>query len=624
MPGGFVGVDIFFVISGYLIAGILWRDIETDNFSILKFYERRIRRIFPALFAMLLFSAATAYVFFMPLDFRTFSASLSATVLFASNILFWTNTDYFDQTAAIKPLLHTWSLAVEEQYYTVFPLLLFFLGRIGKRAILAVLVALTIISFAISVIQVARAPDAAFYLPFGRVWELLVGALLALGLFQVPVRAWVRETLGFSGLAMIAFCLAFYTEHTAFPGFAALLPVIGAALIIYAASGGGSRVSILLSTSPFVWIGKISYSLYLWHWPVLAFFRYLVMRDPQDLEVIACLAVMFLAAWLSLRFVETPFREGRFRQISRQQLFSVGGVMTAIAVMIGAIGFMTRGLPSRFDSETRQLSMAAYDINPLRGKCDRRSPAQVDAGSFCVEGSALASAPSFALLGDSFGDAIAPGVIKAAETLGRKGLMLTYSGCYPLLGLNQTHACREFMEASMRAIERQSSVKQVVIVARWTAAYLGSRFGERMDTGWFLTDDFTKDKSYDENKRVMERALVRTVERLKGRDVVFIYGIPEHDRNVPRAAGLYRFFYKSEYKGLPRAVNETRQKDVKTFMSRMSVAMNFRAFDVSDRLCDVQFCIAINGYTSLYYDDNHISRIGSLEITDLFEKFLSH
>jgi len=616
MPGGFVGVDIFFVISGYLIAGILWRDIQADKFSIVGFYERRIRRIFPALFAVLLCSSIAAYSLFMPLDLRAFGASLASTVLFASNILFWSTTDYFDQSAELKPLLHTWSLAVEEQYYTFFPLLLFCLRSFQKRIIISVLIILAVASFLVSVAQVQYRPADAFYLPFGRVWELLIGALLAFGLYAVPARRIQREAFAFVGLLLVLFSVFFYNETTDFPGIAALPPVLGAALIIYAGSGGSSIVSRLLSSPLPVWIGKISYSLYLWHWPIAAFFRYVMLRDPHGWEIGACLAVMFAFAWLSWRFVETPFRQGRLKDISRANLLATAGVLSGLALVASTVVYLSHGLPGRLDMKTEQLAMGAFDTNPLRDRCDRRTPKQVSQGEFCTEGNLAAPQTTFALLGDSFGDAIAPGVVNAARENNVKGMLLTYSGCYPLVELNQRLACREFMETAITAIHSQGSVRQVVLVARWTAAYLGSRFGEKMETGWFLTDDQSRERTYEENKRVLQRAFIRTLDRLKGYDVVVIMGIPEHDRNVPRAAGLASRLGLPDYQGIPREVHEARQQELRGFMLDMSQRLGFRILDVTDRLCDANYCRGVEGSTAIYYDDNHLSQNGALKLTD--------
>jgi len=297
--GGFIGVDIFFVISGYLISRIIGDQIATRSFSILRFYERRIRRIFPALFFVLMPCAVASTLLFVPREYRDFSQSLIAATIFAANILFWKESGYFNAPAEQKPLLHTWSLSVEEQFYLVFPWLLILLWRLKRPFDLHLLVPLLLGSLFLSIWGVEYAPEAAFYFVHMRAWELLLGASLGLRLVTLPSSNSVRNVASIAGLLMILTAVHLYSPSIPFPGAYALLPCMGAALIIWSGESGDAKtdsswIKNILSTSPFVTIGLVSYSLYLWHWPILVFAKSYLLRNPSALEVTFLITLAFV------------------------------------------------------------------------------------------------------------------------------------------------------------------------------------------------------------------------------------------------------------------------------------------------------------------------------------------
>lgn len=306
VSGGFVGVDVFFVISGYLITGILISEQAAGTFTLTGFYERRARRILPALFVVLLACLPFAWAWLLPSDLKAFARSLAAAAISLSNVLFWRESGYFDTSSELKPLLHTWSLGVEEQYYMVFPLLLLGLARWRPRWTPYVLWAGAVLSLALAQWAALRQPSLAFYLLPTRGWELLAGALLAYYHSQPIPRlrqaAALNQAGSLLGLAMMAYAMLRFDQHTPFPGVYALLPTLGAVLII-ACAQPGTWVGKLLATPVLVSIGLISYSAYLWHQPVLAFARYYLMTQPRP-EVMATLLLLVLGlAWLSWRYV---------------------------------------------------------------------------------------------------------------------------------------------------------------------------------------------------------------------------------------------------------------------------------------------------------------------------------
>ncbi len=268
--GGFVGVDVFFVISGYLITTILIEDMENDRFSIINFYERRARRILPALFFVMLVCLPFAWMWMLPDRMKDFSQSIVAVNLFASNILFWLESGYFGAASENKPLLHTWSLAVEEQYYVLFPIFLFVAWRFGKNRVFWMIIVFAAISLALSEWAWRNEPSANFYLAPTRAWELLAGSIAAFVAHKSGVKA--NNALSLLGLAAILFAIFAYDKNTPFPSVYALVPVVGVVLLVLF-SGKETLTAKLLSTKLFVGIGLISYSAYLWHQPIFAFIR---------------------------------------------------------------------------------------------------------------------------------------------------------------------------------------------------------------------------------------------------------------------------------------------------------------------------------------------------------------
>jgi peptidoglycan/LPS O-acetylase OafA/YrhL len=261
--GGFIGVDVFFVISGYLISSIILSEISASRFSLLSFYERRIRRIAPALFVMMLVTSLLAYKFFLPAELEQFAKSLLASTFSISNLYFFHQSGYFEGPAAMKPLLHTWSLAVEEQFYIFLPLFLIAVRRFFPDRQRVLILSVAIASFCVSVWGAFHDPSRTFYLAHSRAWELLLGTLIALDMFPRFSNAIWRNAASMAGLSSILLAAVIYDRTTPFPGAAALVPCLGAALIIAAGRSGPSIVSRLLSLSPIVFVGMISYSLYL-------------------------------------------------------------------------------------------------------------------------------------------------------------------------------------------------------------------------------------------------------------------------------------------------------------------------------------------------------------------------
>lgn len=362
LSGGYIGVDIFFVISGYLITSIILKAQQAGNFSLIHFYERRARRILPALFFVLFACLPFAWWLLLPHELKDFGESLLAVSVFASNILFWQQSGYFAADAELIPLLHTWSLAVEEQFYVLFPLLIMLFWKAGRMVLISIISVIALLSLGISEWAWREYPDANFYLIPSRAWELMLGSLTAFYLYQYPhriIQPHNRETLhtySFSqrvlyqcasllGFSFIIYALFTFDKNIPFPSIYALLPTLGTALIILF-SIEGTWVYRLLSLKFMVAIGLISYSAYLWHFPLFVFAK-IYYIEPLSVLLISVLSVMALVmGYLSWRFIEAPFRNPQ--NFSRTQIFSFSGAISLLLISIGFFFVYTDGAMFRY------------------------------------------------------------------------------------------------------------------------------------------------------------------------------------------------------------------------------------------------------------------------------------
>ncbi len=472
LSGGFVGVDVFFVISGYLICSLIGAELARGDFSILRFYERRCRRILPALFAMFAVTAALGLGVLMPPDLSSLGASLLASLLFMSNVYFWKTSGYFDGAAESKPLLHTWSLSVEEQFYLFVPYILLATAAFYGKRYVRVLVPLALASFALSLWAVERAPSAAFYMLPTRFWEVALGGIIGLGVRAAPARRWLRESVAAVGFACVVVAVVTYSELTPFPGLTALLPCAGAGLIIYAGTGGArSLVAGLLTLRPCLYVGKISYSLYLWHWPLLVLYRYHLGRALSVGEALSVVALAGVVAALSFHFVEQPFRVGA-AALSPRAVFRGATWGALAAAVFGGAALATDGLPERFPGYAAiNISAEAEFDTAGGGQCflhDGKTAADWGGNACYVT---RGQGPTVLLWGDSFAAHYVPGLEQHASRVRADVLQYTMSACPPVLAFDSlaNPPCHAFNQ-NVRAVIRAHDVKAVVVSGRWDYA----------------------------------------------------------------------------------------------------------------------------------------------------------
>jgi peptidoglycan/LPS O-acetylase OafA/YrhL len=462
LPGGFTGVDVFFVISGFLITSKLNDDIAASRFSVLDFYDRRVRRILPALIVMLAVTLFAGKFLLMPGDYQALASSTAAAAFGVSNFYFLANTDYFDQSADLLPLLHTWSLAVEEQFYVAWPLLLFAIASGRKRVdIVAVMAGIVIVGFAVSLLWFDADPKGSFYMVAPRAWELAIGAVLV---FLPPLPRVLGELAGVAGLALIGAGFA-SVSAASFPGVAALAPCVGAALVIWPRLSSTISAALLGLLRP---IGLISYSLYLWHWPVWVMFRIYINGDmPNIREALAVASISTALAILSYFFAEKPFRT---RRLAPSQSVWVG-IATSLAI-VGASAFVYRG-----DGIPDRISPGVYAMRSRDVMWKWSCPETVSlAGkSYCALGSPWQTSRKGILWGDSHAQHLAPLLDAIAKP---RGVSILLEGdCPAALGHHvqrrwpgnpgYEYDCSNVRRSILQVLDSQP-IEFVILASAWT------------------------------------------------------------------------------------------------------------------------------------------------------------
>jgi len=508
IQGSFVGVDVFFVISGYLITTIIATDVALGKFSLRRFYERRIRRIFPALFAVALVTSMAAWLWMMPSDLREYGKSLLGVALFLSNYLFYRETGYFQPSSELMPMRHTWSLAVEEQFYVVMPLLLMTTAALAWRGRMALVSTLLAISLAACLTNQAGNPDLTFYSIHTRAWEMLAGSFCALWLMQHPLRG--SNALSAVGLAMIAFAVFTFDKATPFPSAWALIPVVGSALIILFASPGG-LVTRMLSLPPIVGIGLISFSVYMWHQPMITFARLTASHEPSVAFLTLVAAASFPIGYLSWRFIEQPFRKGPIaRALSQRAIFVAGGAATALILAMGLLFYLSNGSPNRMTPSRQTFKDLRIEeriaVNTGLGVACRR-------GFTLDEGCATGADPTVLVWGDSYAMHTVAAVVSALPS-GVALRQMALPSCGPIVSVTmvssaaETEACARFNDAVLEWLGTDPGIETVV---------LSSPFA------WLATpsltlrhDDGTQEPG---NMATAVKALAETIETLQAMDL---------------------------------------------------------------------------------------------------------
>ncbi|HSY91935.1 MAG TPA: acyltransferase family protein [Candidatus Binatus sp.] len=644
LRGGFVGVDIFFVISGFLISGIIFKALQRESFSFPGFYANRIKRIFPALLLVLSACAVFGWFFLLPDEYAQLGKHIVGGAAYLENFILRGEAGYFNTATSLKPLMHLWSLAIEEQFYLTYPLLLWAAWRL-RGNLLAIIVPLVLISFSLNLWKVRSDAASAFFLPQTRFWELWTGGALAyIDIFkpEVPRRfttswAWLTSSLSnrgqtsassvivsnavsIVGLALIGLSLLLVREYS-FPGYWGLLPVGGAALLILAGPSAWINRGIL-SNRVAVFVGLISYPLYLWHWPILSFGRIIRGEELSRGTRIAALGLSFLLAWATWRFVESPIRFGR-------RIWIKTAALAAISVVIACVGYKIHdrdGFADRLKGLAVDLDWAHPDASST-SEC--RKTVNAEKMGYCrISGE---GPPSVLLVGDSHAEALYHGLAPAYAQRSQTVMNLGEPGCVPFydtesytLGMRQERDCRPIVNRMLDFATSTPSVRTIILSVRGPM----NMFGRELDadptgpTKVISWDGAPKNSSQAD---IFAAAFRNTVSRLSasGKDVVLFVDWPELGFDprscLPRPVPL--FSHVRPLCGVPRPQVDDRNRAYREVILDMQKEFGqLRVFDPLPYLCNATACYAIRDGHLLYRDGNHLSAAGSMY---LGEKFLA-
>lgn len=603
ISGGFVGVDVFFVISGYLITSIIFREISAGRFSFVDFWARRARRIIPALSVVLLATLAVGWILMPPNDYSQLGRAVRYQATFMSNILFMRQDGYFNPASDFKPLLHTWSLSVEEQYYIFFPLLMVVMTRYLRQWRL-MLFALLLGSFALNVWMIKREPDAAFFLLPMRAWELLCGAMLAvLPVSERKLPPAAYQIISLAGLAAVLFAIFGFDKFTPFPGWPALLPVLGATVMLWANGQTSTWVGRVLSTRLLVGVGLISYSLYLWHWPIFVYANAASVDGMQPREALGWIALSVALGWLSWRFVELPFRDKRW--LGGRKPVLVGGLITM--VVIASAGQVIRsadGVPERLSGQAMQYAQARdWQMGQMDCLLQRDSP---DLRKVCRFGGDDSTPPIQLVWGDSHAAALLPAVKADAQRFATPVWLASLSGCLPILSPEVREQCRDFNQQTLQTV-RDQHIHDVVLAARWSLYLYGEEDGDWQHVLYRQDSRAVAEQKVGQDLTNMVSSL-----RAAGARVWIFKEVPlQRQGTVARLSSLAMIGRSAEKVGRPMADHQARQQFLDSLFHRLSAAdPQVRVLDPAALMCVSGVCRAEFDGFSQYMDENHLSDQG--------------
>ncbi len=608
MSGGFLGVDVFFVISGFLISRIILTELQEKRFTFAGFYMRRIRRIIPALLTVILACFCVAPFVALPDHLKNLSYSSIAAIFSASNIYFWNLNGYFSPAVEFMPLLHTWSLGVEEQFYMLFPVLLVLCTKLNipiRNVLLYAIVPL----FAVAVWLSYTMPSAAFFFLPARTWQLTLGAVLAANILPAVNHKLLRELLCFIGLILIISSMFIFSPQDILPGWVALAPCLGAALIIHCARKG-EAVQRLLSLKPIVFIGLISYSLYLWHWPALAFFRmYFANMNLTLMQSAAAISLSVVLSFLSWKYIETPFRKkGR---VSGKRLAVILGSALAVVFSLCCVVILSDGLPKRLSPEVKTLLSASTDRDKLSGVCAHfEKHGRAAECRFGVQNKPV----SYVILGDSHAQALRSAFEHIAPFKDKAGSLWALCACPFLPGADTVPKkdlaeCTAMKALVMKELAASPEITHVIITGRWIPAITGAwpEIGGSHRT--YLRDSSTKELSGPETEAVFERAIARVAADITamGKTVIFVGAVASPDIDVPQILALGAFNGTSKILTMDKEENMANNQRADEIFKKIAAShKNVYYVPIQDIFLRDGGELTRNG-VPLFYDYSHVT-----------------
>jgi peptidoglycan/LPS O-acetylase OafA/YrhL len=641
--GGFIGVDIFFVISGYLITTIIYEEIKLQQFSLLDFYERRARRILPALYAVMAISIPCAWMWLMPRDMWEFSKSLGFILISLSNSYFFSQAGYFAAASELKPLIHTWSLAVEEQYYWLFPIFIIFLWKINKKFIFPILVLVILLSLFYAQYLVSINPESAFFLLPSRIWELLIGSCIAIYLCNQKIhKQKTYEYISFIGLFLISISIYLFNQSTQHPSLYTLIPVTGTALVILFATNK-NITGKLLSHKSIVAIGLISYSTYLWHQPLLSFARHRSINEPSQQLLFLLIVCALGLGYLSWKYIEQPFRNKRI--IQSKTFFSLVGLFSLIFIYFGSLGYLNGGYPNRnmqellYKRPNIEIKAKALQIpNKQSNQTEILQDIKVGIYNIHYFGDSQAT-KTIAIYGDSHAEVLIQGLNEAFRVKKIKGAIITIPNtCEPIpyfviSEINQSQMKNKLTSCTSSFMHLlawfKSNVEGVIVHSRWTEKLypikgeIDSQPFNNEEGGVELdlkrkdylvlnnNDDFTTSKDV---KVTVINNFINSFDSLN-MPIYLIYPAPEMGWNIPRMNYKTKFLTgHDELKivSIPYEVFKKRNRFINRLFDSIR-SKNIIKIKPEDIFCNTFIknrCVGQTEKTTFYSDDDHLSTEG--------------
>lgn len=616
-PSGFIGVDIFFVISGYLISSIILKGLNENNFSFIDFYSRRIKRIFPALITVLLTCFVLGWFVLLPDELKQLGKHIAAGAGFGSNFVLLNESGYFDNLSDAKPLLHLWSLGIEEQFYMAWPLLLWMAWK-KRISIFTIIFGLLLLSFLLNVSMIHKHAISVFYMPQTRVWELLAGALLAYtqinkSFFTGKFSAISPHTLSSLGAVLIVSAYFFLNKDKRFPGWWALLPTLGATFMIAAGQQAWLNRTVL-SNRILVWIGLISFPLYLWHWPLLAFARIVQSETPSIDIRLAAIALSVFLAWLTYVLIEK-----RVRHLKNKTVTLVLITLMVITGFFGYNSFSRNGYSFRANIKKLELQNSGFnwDDIPRYANDAKEDPASMKRDVM--------------LIGDSHAQAIFVGLSELFKKHNSRLQLRAGAACPPFYDLTVQHIghpeeCKDVMNGYLDAVIKDKSIKTVVLTSRGPLYLTGQGFGDGDAIFLKIKSKHVEAKSDVDFSPIFADAIARTLKMLleAEKKVIYIVDAPEMGFAPELCVDARPFKIVDNKKavcGIPRDIFEKRNENYLKIVATQSQAFpNVRFLYPSKHLCDEQFCYAKKDGVIFYRDDDHLSLEGGLRIGKFLEK----
>lgn len=609
LAGGYIGVDVFFVISGFLIAPRILVQMRSRTFSLRNFYQRRARRLLPQVYAVIAVSFMAAYILFLPSDFVAFSKSAIATVLYGSNFYFLAQTGYFSPDAITQPLLHTWSLAVEEQFYFVAPLIIYLLVKLKNPLLIGALIGVS--SLIASLVTTQFWSSANFFLLPFRAWEFIFGAAIA---FAPLAPRYLSNMAATFGIGLIVWSAITLTETSSFPGLNAIPVVIGTGLIIWA--GRSTMLAKILATLPMRLTGRASYSLYIWHWPIIVFYSYYSFNDFSTKAQLFMIAATLIVGFLCWSVYEEPVRR---KELSFNVTLSYTVIASVIIISLSSFVQFQSGIPNRLNKSAQQMANSINEKNYFYENCIRwvrKEHMDSDLSDLCKLGNENGNI-SFALWGDSFSASMAYGLSEEAKKHDLTGVLFSMHACPPIIGTegwwdNTKAICKEMNELAIPAFKKLG-VKTVFIHASWNA-FSKEEYLSALDKSW--KRDISEDK-----QDLINSAVEATVNSLvaEGITPVFVGGIPTSNRRI--LLQLTREIQSNHPSHLqqPRSKYNKIYKEANIAFGKIPEIVKLNPLGI---LCDEAKCDVVRNGKPITIDGNHLTASGSLLLSKLFTSVL--